>query len=189
MRRAINTPTRGIGPKTEQALEILADSARSTIPGLEDITVPECLMSLLQTRDLDELEKVLAASLCGTGEPGTGGGITAAASGAAAPASPQEGTLGGGVGLWPEESDDPAAFTAANGEREDDGWRGFSVPRVKALREALSERPDDLQGPPKGQATKLRVFAKLLCRLRVVSASEGVPELLGVVLKETGMHK
>ncbi|CAN0430024.1 unnamed protein product, partial [Hapterophycus canaliculatus] len=43
MRRAINTPTRGIGAKTEQALETLAGSAGRLIPGL---TVPECLVSL-----------------------------------------------------------------------------------------------------------------------------------------------
>lgn len=173
VRRAINTPKRGIGPKAELALENLVDSARRTIPGLEGITVPECLMSLLETQDLDELEKVLVA-----------------ASEAGVPALAQEGALGGGVGLWPEERDDEAAVAAAAiEEREGDGWRGFSVPRVRELREALSERGDEIAAPSKAHGNKLRVFAKLLCRLRVVSASEGLPELLDMVLKETGMHK
>lgn len=166
MRRAINTPTRGIGAKTELALENLADFA-STIPGLENITVPECLMSLLETQDLDELEKVLAA---------------------AAPVLPQEGALGGGVGLWPEERDDDAAMAAAMVERENDGWRGFSIPRVRELK-ALSEQGSEMPGPSKAQGNKLRVFAKLLCRLRVLSASEDLPGLLGVVLEETDMLK
>lgn len=47
MRRVINTPARGIGPKTELALETLAESARRNIPGLEQVTLTECLMSLL----------------------------------------------------------------------------------------------------------------------------------------------
>lgn len=145
-------------------------------------------MSLLETQDLDELERVLVASLGGAGEPETRGVAGSAASGEV-PSLPLEGALGGGVGLWPIESDDAAVFTATTGGREDDGWRGFSVSRVRALREALSERPGEIEGPSKGQSNKLKVFAKVLCRLRVVSASESVPELLRVVLEETGMQK
>lgn len=168
MRRAINTPARGIGAKTEQALEALSRSARNVVPGL---TLPECLLSLLEDGQLDELEGVLGATSDESG----------------APSFPQEGALGGGVGTWPGESYDEAF--GGDAEDNEDGWRGFSVPRVRALREAFSERGDEIEGPTKAQANKLRVFARLLCKLRVVSATQTVPELLRTVLEETGMHK
>lgn len=169
MRRAINTPTRGIGAKTEQALEALSRSARKVVPGL---TLPECLLSLLEDGQLDELEGVLGAPSDESG----------------APSFPREGAFGGGVGTWPGESYDEA-FGGDAEDDEEDGWRGFSVPRVRALREAFSERGDEIEGPTKAQANKLRVFARLLCRLRVVSATQTVPELLRTMLEETGMHK
>eukprot|EP00752_Nemacystus_decipiens_P014939 g13298.t1 len=205
MRRAINTPTRGIGPKTEEALETLAISARRNIQGLEGITVPECLMSLLDPKDLDELESVLggaAAAVCSAGE------LPSISS--SAPLS-EEGTLGGGFGVWPGEDQGVyAAAMAAAGVANDDGWAGFSVPRVRLLRSAMSSSPPPkkkkktededegeerapvdamLEGPTKAQTNKLKVFAQVLCRLRVASATQSVPELLNVVLEETDMHK
>ena len=182
MRRAINTPARWIGAKTEQALEALADSAQKIISGL---TVPEVLVSLLEEGHLDELETVLARSA-------EGGGMVAMET--AAPFL-QEGTLGGGVGAWPEEigAGGGAAFLgidgAEGGAGAGDGWRGFSVARVRTLRQAFVERGDEVEGLTKAQANKLRVFARLLCRLRVASATESVPDLLRLVLEETDMHK
>lgn len=182
MRRAINTPARGVGAKTEQALEALADSARKMIPGL---TVPEVLVSLLEDVHLDELETVLARSA-------EGGGTAAMET---ATPSPQEGKRGGGVGMWPEEIGDggSAAFWGTDGAEDGagvgDGWRGFSVARVRALREAFVERGDEIKGLTKAQANKLRALARLLCRLRVASATESVPDLLRLVVEETDMYK
>lgn len=175
MRHAINIPRRAIGPKTIADLELLVKSARQ-IPGLEAVTVPECLMSLLVAGDMDELERVLRLSISSSG-------------GAGAKSFPKQGTHDGGLRTWPGESDDAATFPAAIGAKEDDGWRGFSALRVRALRKVLSERGGEIIEPSKRQVNKLRVFATLLSRLRVLSASQGVPELLKVVVKETNMYK
>lgn len=173
MRRAINTPPRGIGPKTELALQTLVGSAR-LIPGLENITGPECLMALLETQDLDDLQKALLSSSLSNG---------------AAAEPPQDGVFGGGVGVWPEDGNDAAQSPAVVSDGgSGDGWRGFSVDRSKMLGKAMLEGKG-VEGPTKAQANKLRVFAKVLCRLRVVAASQGVPEVLRVVLNETDMQK
>lgn len=210
MRRAINTPTRGIGPKTEEALETLAISARRNVPGLEGITVPECLMSLLDPTGLDELERALGDA---PGAAALGGGVSTIT-------PVREGTLGGGFGAWPGEEEKEYAAAMAAGVGEDDGWAGFSVPRVRLLRGVMSssssppkktktnkkkkteeegEEDEDedegssvgamIEGPTNAQANKLKVFARVLCRLRVASATQSVPELLNVVLEETGMQK
>lgn len=202
MRRAINTPTRGIGPKTEEALETLATSARRNVPGLEEITVPECLMSLLDPTDLDELERVLGGAAAAAN--------AAAATGGLPPGSLREGTLGGGFGAWPGEEEAEYAAAMAAGVGEDDGWAGLSVPRVRLLRGVMSSLASSspkkkkkdgeeegegegvgatIVGPTRGQGNKLRVFAQVLCRLRVASATQSVPGVLRVMLEETGMHK
>ena len=62
LRGAINTPARGIAAATVLALELLASSARASAPTFEDVTEPECLLALLEDRDLDALEEVLARS-------------------------------------------------------------------------------------------------------------------------------
>ena len=136
MRRAINTPPRGIGPKTELALQALIASARENIPGLEDVNEPECLMALLEDRELDEL----AGALPRPGEDSSGGEV---------------------------------------------GWGAFTVPRARAVRKAVEA--GDVQGPSKAQMKKLAGFARLLCKLRVVAASQGMPELFGAVVDETDM--
>jgi len=176
------------------------------MPGLEGVSVPECLMALLEPRHLDELERALETAPAGA---------AGAASASRSPAG--EGTLGGGVGLWPGE-EDADGWGEGGQEEEDDGWRGFSVARVRLLREVLSstgetkqkkskkskrseisdvseeagEGGDEaaaIQAPTKAQVVKLRGFATVLCRLRVASATQTVPELLRVVLEATGMKK
>eukprot|EP00752_Nemacystus_decipiens_P017225 g15431.t1 len=153
MRLAINTPTRGTDTQTGEALETLAISARRNIPGLEGITVPECLMSLLVPTDLDRLESVLE-------------GAAAAASSAmsapfsfAAPLS-RDRMLGGGLGAWPAGDGGYAAVMAAAG-----------VERVTAKNEEGEEEGAPVgamvEGPMKTQANELNVFTQLLCRLKV----------------------
>lgn len=62
----------------------------------------------------------------------------------------------------------------------DDGWRGGSVTRVRLLQGVMSSSL---------KADKLRVFVEVLCRLRMASATHSLPELLNVVLEETGIQK
>lgn len=173
MRRAINTPARGIGAKTEMALKVLVGEAQNA-PGLESIIGPECLMSLLDDQDLDELE---AALIVGSDAEGTG------------VADMSEGALGGGAATWAEEQGGMPIVSAVGGSGQGtgEGWRGFSVARARRLGRALEAGA--VEGPTRAQANKLRIFAKVLCRLRVAAAKEGVPAVLRTVLEETGMEK
>lgn len=184
MRRAINTPPRGIGAKTVEALQLLHASARA-ISGLESITGPECLIALLDDDDLSELEASLAGSPAGTSSS-SAAEITFTNEG--------EGALGGGAGVWTEGEEvaeaarvAAAATAAVGGEETAEGWRGFSVQRVRWLREAIES--GDVEGPTRQQGNKLRVFARVVCRLRVVAATAELPELLRTVLSETDMQK
>eukprot|EP00752_Nemacystus_decipiens_P014927 g13288.t1 len=126
MRLAINIPTRGTDIQTEKALETLAISARRNIPGLEGITVPECLMSLLVPTDLDRLESVLE-------------GVAAAASSAmsapfffAAPLS-RDRMLGGGLGAWPAGDGGYAAVMAAAGVAALQAEGGQNAPDLRKV--------------------------------------------------------
>lgn len=157
MRRAINTPARGIGPKTVQALEALATSALKELHTLEGITLPECLMSLLERSDLEELETVLMR------------GFAAAGPTRGVPGAPaRDDKLGEGAGAWPEggETKEYDAVMAAS-VGEDDGWAGFSVPRVRLLMDVMSSSSSKasgkkdrarvmIEGPTKAQADKLK---------------------------------
>lgn len=185
MSRAINTPARRIGFATQAALEEFAFSARRLLPG---ITVPECLMSLLEDEHLDELEKVQT----GADERRRAVETTPLL---------QEDMLDGEVTevtVWPEESgggDDgnvaalPSHAGGEGGAGESDGWGGFSVARARALRKAAAEPGDEVKWPTKLQAKTLRVFAQMLCNLRVTSATRSVRELLDTVLEDTEMRK
>lgn len=175
MRRAINTPPRGIGDKTVQALRVLLASARN-VPRLESITGPECLMALLEGADLDELQASLDGSVAANAAP-------------IRFSNEFEGALGGGTGTWEGEEDARAGgapVTDLGGDVEA-GWRGFSIGRARLLGEAF--RAGEVEGPTRAQANKLRAFAHIMCRLRVVAATEDLPELLRTVLRETDMER
>lgn len=89
-----------------------------------------------------------------------------------------------------------AAYTDGSGARstergavvEGDGWRGISIHRVRMLREALNGK-GGLAGPTKTEAKKLKVFARLLCKLGVMASTESVEDLFDTVLRDTDMHK
>lgn len=178
MRRAINTPARGIGAKTELALQALIESASAT-PGLEAVSGPECLLALLEQDDLDDLESALATASADA--LGAGGGM--------AIASPVDGALGGGAGTSLGDDRGAGAVVAPDGAGRPgaDGWKGFSVHRAWMLAQAIETGA--VEGPTKSQTNRLRVFAKILCKVKVTAATEGLPELVGVVLDETGMRK
>lgn len=182
MRRAINTPPRGIGAKTELALHVLLRSARA-LPGLENITGPECLMALLEQNDLDDLESALATAPADS--LGAGGGM--------AIANPMDGALGGsgggggGDGAGTSFEDGGGSPDAAGARPGGEGWKGFSVHRAWLLGQAIER--GEAEGPTKAQANKLRVFAKILCKLKTVATTGSVPEVLNAMLDETGMHK
>lgn len=146
MRRAINTPPRGIGAKTELALETLAASAQER-RGLEGINKAECLMSLLEDQELDELARALEYE---------------------------------GV----DEAREAAEGEQGTGRAR---WGGFSVRRARLLRKAVES--GDMEGVSKAQAKRLVKFAGLLCKIRGVAASQGMPELFKAVVEETDMEK
>lgn len=146
MRRAINTPPRGIGAKTELALETLAASAKET-PGLQGINEAECLMSLLEDPELEDLAGALEHEGVGEAREAAGG---------------EQGT----------------------GRAR---WGGFSVRRARVLRKAVES--GDVEGVSKAQAKRLSTFARLLCKIRGVAASQGMPELFKAVVEETDMEK
>lgn len=81
-----------------------------------------------------------------------------------------------------------AGSGAGEGTRQGHEWGGISIHRVRTLREALTGE-GDLALPAKGQTNKLRVFARLLCKLGVVAATESLDDLFVTVLRETDMQK
>lgn len=188
MRRAINTPARGIGAKTELALETLAVSAGS-VPQLEAITVSECLMALLDPSDLDDLEAALMGSAADIG----GGrysieGETFEKSDRVVDGEEftRSGVSEGSAMLRAQAA---AAAVPGNGGQNEEGWKAFSVQRARMLQDAIASGDSGVEVPKKGQANKLKLFAQILCRLRVVAATQGVPEVLRAVLDETGMER
>lgn len=159
LRQAINTPARGIGAVAVAALGRLASSARASTPAFEDVTEPECLLALVEDGDLDALEEALARSPRDGAASYVGG----------------SGTRATGNG-------------AAEGTRDGHGWGGISIHRVRMLREALKGE-SDVTVPAKGQTKKLQGFARLLCKLGIVAATESLDKLFAMVLRETNMHK
>ncbi|CAN0428423.1 unnamed protein product, partial [Discosporangium mesarthrocarpum] len=173
LRRAINTPARGIGTKTQQALHDWCKAARN-MPGMEACSPPECLMALLEPSDMEALEMVLRS---------TPGQEEASQGGRDLPLPPSESEEGGGKSDGWEDGMEGAAGQLT--------WVDFSVDRVKELSRLLGLSGErDLEGmPTKAQAKKLRDFARLLVRLRVAADTESVPGLLEMLLEETGMEK
>lgn len=178
MRRAINTPPRGIGEKTVDALRTMLASARA-IPGLELITGPECLMALLDAEELDALEAALA-------------GMTASNDAGNVLSDENGGAVGGDAPEWAQDDEDERTAVAAGeaavgGGEAAEGWRGFSVQRARRLGEAMGA--GEIEPPTRRQVNALKVFASLMGRLRVVASTEGLLELMKAVLVETNMEK
>lgn len=59
--------------------------------------------------------------------------------------------------------------------------------RARRLGEAMGT--GEVETPTRRQTNALKVFASLMCRLRVVASTEGLPELVEAVLDETNMQK
>lgn len=165
MRRAINTPPRGIGAKTEEAFWGMVDSARG-LPQMGSVSLAECLLALLDDAELDELQQELA----GSDAPGS--------------------AVGGGVsGSFEDYPPDGPGVLGWDGEGEAVSCRsrGFDVEKARFLRGAMGA--GEVQGPKPPQRKKLAVFARLIAKLRVVAAKEGLPELLASMLAQTRMEK
>ncbi|CAM9996856.1 unnamed protein product, partial [Choristocarpus tenellus] len=170
MRRAINTPARGIGAKTQLALRQWWDTAQS-VPRFNAPSCAECLMALLEDKGLDSLDQVL-----GNLPPSTGGARSVGIN---------EEELGWSLA---EQGEPETAGVSGEegGGAEYLAWPDFSMGRVKEMKMALDA--GEVEGPPKGQLKKLRVFAEILVRLRAAANSMTVPALLGLLLEVTDME-